>query len=74
MLTFDLDGSENGSDSISITVTAHVLMGVVISLPWDVFTGPAGCQSFRPQVMWAYVYLFHVGVVYVLVSEIVLYE
>lgn len=32
ILTFDLDHTENGADSLSITVTAHILMGAVISL------------------------------------------
>ena len=50
MLTFDIDGSENESDSLSITVTAHVLMEGGNQFALGCFTGPIGCQSSQTSV------------------------
>lgn len=50
MLTFDIDGPENRSDSPSITVTAHVLMEGGNQFALGYFTGPTGCQSSQTAV------------------------
>lgn len=50
MLTFDLDGTKNESDSLSITVTAHILMEAVISLPWDVLQVPLAVSHLATPV------------------------
>lgn len=49
MLTFDLDHTENESDSLSITVTAHTLMGAVISLLWAVLQVPLAVSHLKLQ-------------------------
>lgn len=72
MLTFDLDDTENESDSLSITVKAHILMGAVISLPWDVLQAPLAVSHLKLQsLLGPMCYLFHSGVVLVLVGEII---
>lgn len=69
MLTFDLDGTE--SDSLSIPVTAHILMEAVISLPWDVLQVPLAVSHLELQSLLGPMCLFHAGVVLVLVGEII---
>ena len=72
MLTFDLDGSENEPDRLSITVTAHILMGAVISLPWDVLQVPLAVSHPELQsLLGPMCYLFHAGVALLLVGEII---
>lgn len=72
MLKSDLDGSENESDGLSITVTAHILMGAVISLPWDVLQVPMAVSHLDLQSLLGPVcYLFHAGVVLVLMGKII---
>lgn len=67
MLTFDLE-----SNSLSITVTAHILMGAVISLPWDVLQVPLAVSHLELQsLLGPMCYLFHAGVALVLVGEII---
>ena len=71
MLAFDLEGTENDSDSISITRRGHILMGAVISLPSDVQV-PLDVTHFDLESLLGLMcYLCHVGVVYELVGEII---
>lgn len=64
MLAFD-------SDSLSITVSTHILMGAVISLPWDVLQVPLAASHLKLQsLLGPMCYLFHAGVALVLVGEI----
>lgn len=72
MLAFDSDGTENESDSLSVTVTAHILMGAVIGLPWDVVQVPLAVTHFELQsLLVPMCYVFHAGVALRLVGEIV---
>lgn len=51
MHTFDLDGTENESDSLSvITVTAPYTDGGGNHFALGCFTGPTGCQSSQTAV------------------------
>lgn len=65
MLTFDLDGAKDESDSLSITLTAHILMGLVLQVPLAV--SHLELQSLLGPMC----YLFHAGVVLVLAGEII---
>lgn len=61
MLTFDWDGTQN--DSLSITVTAQILMGAVISLPWDVLQVPLAVSHLDLQsLLGPMSYSFRAGV------------
>lgn len=72
LVTFDSDGTENESDSPSITVTAHVLMGAVISLPWDVLQVPLAVSLLELQSpLGSMCYLFHAAMALKLVGEII---
>lgn len=65
MLTTDLDCTEDESDSLSTTVTAHILNGVVLQVPLAV--SHLELQSLLGPMC----YSFHADVVLVLVGEII---
>lgn len=57
--------------SLPITVTAHIVMGAVISLPWDVLQGPLAVSHLeRQSLLGPMCYLVHAGVALVLVGAI----
>lgn len=60
MIAFESDRAENHPYSITSTPTSCVRLGEVISLPWDVFTGPAARQSLHVKSLLGLMrYLFH---------------
>ena len=72
MFAFDSDGTENESDSLSITARARTLMGAVIGLPWDVLQVPLAVSHLQLQSpSGPMCYLMHAGVAYVLLGEII---
>lgn len=60
MIAFESDRAKKQPDSFTSTPTGHIWVQEVISLPWDVFTGPAACQSLYVKSLFGLMcYLFH---------------